>query len=69
MVKLSTDFVARVEAEPEVADVTTAALIPGDESPQRIEIDQHADASAGAQPVYFNRVSTDFFEAFDAPID
>ena len=65
--KLRTDFVARAEAEPEVSDVTMAAMIPGDESPQRIEIDQRELASA-APTVYVNRVAEDFFDAFDAPI-
>lgn len=65
--KLRTDFQALVEAEPEVSDVTTATLVPGNESLQRIEIDQHADASA-APTVYVNRVAEDFFEAFDAPL-
>ena len=35
-----------VEAEPEVSDVTTATMIPGDESLQRIDVDQPAGASA-----------------------
>ena len=65
--KLRSDFVALVEAEPEVSDVTTATMIPGDESPQRIEVDQGGDASA-APTVYVNRVAEDFFDVFDAPM-
>jgi putative ABC transport system permease protein len=65
--KLATDFVALVEAEPEVSDVTTATMIPGNEFPQRIEVDQSGDASA-APTVYVNRVAEDFFDAFDAPL-
>ncbi len=65
--KLRTDFQALVEAEPEVSDVTTATMVPGNESLQRIEIDQQADAAA-APTVYVNRVAEDFFDVFDAPI-
>jgi predicted permease len=61
--KLRTDLIARVEAEPEVSDVTTAMLMPGDESPQQIEIDQ--PSTAAAPTVFVNRVAEDFFEAFD----
>jgi predicted permease len=64
--KLRADLIARVEAEPEVSDVTTAMLMPGDESPQRIEIDQSAIATT--PPVFVNRVADDFFEAFDTPL-
>jgi putative ABC transport system permease protein len=63
---LGTDVIARVEAEPEVSDVTTAMLMPGDESPQHIEIDQAV--IAGAPIVFVNRIADDFFEAFDTPL-
>ena len=65
--RLRIDFLARLEAEPEVNDVTTAAMIPGDESSQRIELDGAAD-SAAAPTVAANRVAEDFFELFDARI-
>ncbi|HJU42340.1 MAG TPA: ABC transporter permease, partial [Vicinamibacterales bacterium] len=65
--KLHSDFAARVEAEPEVSDVTMAAMIPGDESRQRIEVDQQGLASDAAT-VYMNRIADDFFDAFDAPM-
>ena len=65
--KLRTDLLARVEAEPEVSDVTTAAMVPGDEASRQIDVDQVTDVST-APTVYVNRVAEDFFEAFDAPL-
>ena len=65
--KLRDDFVPLVEAEPEVSDVTTATMVPGDESTRQIEVDQAGD-TASAPRVYVNRVAEDFFAAFDAPI-
>ena len=65
--KLHTDFAARVEAEPEVSDVTIASIIPGNELQQRIEVD-HSDLASAAPTVYVNRIADDFFDAFDAPM-
>jgi hypothetical protein len=65
--KLHTDFAARVEAEPEVSDVTMAAMIPGDESTRQIEIDQR-ERAGDAPAVSVNRVAEDFFDTFDAPV-
>lgn len=65
--KLRTDLMARVEAEPDVSDVTTALMIPGSESPQRMEIDQMT-MNGGPSTVFVNRVAEDFFDTFDAPL-
>ena len=67
MAKLRADFQALVEAEPDVADVTTAASAPGNESQQRAEVEHAADTAAAAI-VYVNRIAEDFFDAFDAPM-
>ena len=64
--RLRTDLIAQIEAEPDVSDVTTAMMIPGDESPQQIEIEQAA--MANAPTVFVNRIADDFFEAFDTPL-
>ena len=50
-----------------MSDVTTATMVPGNESGQRIEIDGAVRRVGGAD-VYVNRVAEDFFDAFDAPI-
>jgi putative ABC transport system permease protein len=65
--KLHSDFAARVEAEPEVSDVTMSWAIPGNEPEQRIELEQGELASA-APTVSVNRIAGDFFDAFDAPM-
>ena len=64
--KLRTALIAQVEAEPDVTDVTTAMLMPGDESSQQIEIEQAT--MAAAPTVFVNRIADDFFEAFDTPL-
>jgi predicted permease len=66
--KSKTDLVASLEAEPAVDDVTVAANIPGAESRARIAIDRTGDAPAVAIDVAFNRVATDFFDAFGARV-
>jgi putative ABC transport system permease protein len=65
--QLHSDFAARVEAEPEVSDVTMAWAIPGNEPRRRIELERH-ERTSDAPIVYTNRVADDFFDAFDAPM-
>jgi putative ABC transport system permease protein len=66
--KTKTDLVARLEAEPAVDDVTVAAAVPGAESRARIAIDGAVNVQAGALDVRYNRVATDFFDAFGARV-
>jgi len=67
--KTKTDLVARLEAEPAVADVTVATTVPGAESRAHIGIDGPVKVPAGALEVRFNRgVAPDFFDAFGARI-
>jgi predicted permease len=66
--KLKTDLVTGLEVEPAVDDVTVAASIPGAESRARIAIDGAVDFQSGALDVAFNRVATDFFDAFGARV-
>jgi len=66
--KLKTDLVASLEAEPAVDDVTVASSIPGAEPRARIAIDGAVNFQAGALDVGFNRVATDFFDAFGARV-
>jgi predicted permease len=61
-------LVTRLEAEPAVDDVTVAAAIPGAESRARIAIDGAVNVQSGELDVRFNRVATDFFDAFGARI-
>jgi len=63
--KLRTDLVAKLEAEREVADVTTALAPPGDEPIARIAIE---GAASGTLPVQVGRVAIDYFDLFDAKI-
>jgi putative ABC transport system permease protein len=53
--KTKTDLVARLEAEPAVADVTVATTVPGAESRAHIGIDGPVKVPAGALEVRFNR--------------
>jgi putative ABC transport system permease protein len=62
--KLKTDLVTGLEAEPAVDDVTVAASIPGAESRARIAIDGTVNVQSGELDVCYNRVATDFFDAF-----
>ena len=66
--KLKTDLVASLEAEPAVDDVTVAATIPRAEPRARIAIDGAVDSHADVVEVRFNRVATDFFDAFGARV-
>jgi putative ABC transport system permease protein len=66
--KSKTDLVASLEAEPKVADVTVAATIPGAEPRRRIAIDGAINSPSVAIDVRFNRVATDFFDAFGARV-
>jgi predicted permease len=66
--KLKTDLVASLEAEPAVDDVTVASTIPGAEPRARIAIDGAVHFQSGALDVGFNRVATDFFDAFGARV-
>jgi len=65
--KLHSDFAARVEAEPDVSDVTLSWAVPGNEPAQRIEL-EHDQLASSAPAVSVNRIAGDFFDAFDAPI-
>ena len=66
--KLKTDLVTSLEAEPAVDDVTVASTIPGSEPRARVAIDGAVNVQSGALEVGFNRVATDFFDAFGARI-
>jgi putative ABC transport system permease protein len=66
--KLKTDLVTALEAEPAVEDVTVAATIPGAEPRARVAIDEAVNSPSGAIDVCFNRVATDFFDAFRARV-
>jgi hypothetical protein len=63
-----TDLVTSLEAEPAVDDVTVAATIPGSEPRARIAIDGAVSSRSDAIDVRFNRVATDFFDAFGARV-
>jgi predicted permease len=66
--KSTTDLVTGLEAEPAVADVTVAASIPGAEPRARVAIDEAVNSPSVAFDVCFNRVATDFFDAFGARV-
>jgi putative ABC transport system permease protein len=66
--KLKTDLVNRLEAEPAVDDVTVATTIPGAESRAPIAIDGAVNLRSSSIDVGFNRVATDFFEAFGSRV-
>ena len=66
--KSKTDLVTSLEAEPAVDDVTVAATIPGAEPWARIAIDGAVNSQSVAIGVRFNRVATDFFDAFGARV-
>jgi len=66
--KSKTDLVTSLEAEPAVDDVTVAAAIPGAEPRARIAIDAAVNSPAVTIDVRFNRVATDFFDAFGARV-
>jgi len=63
-----TGLVTDLEAEPGVADVTVASNVPGAEPRARIAIDGMDDSSTGIMEARFNRVATDFFDAFGARV-
>jgi predicted permease len=67
-VKLQTDLLARLEAEPAVDDVTIADAVPNHEPDAHIEIEGQPALIAGAPTVGVNRVGVDFFPMFDARI-
>jgi putative ABC transport system permease protein len=63
--KLRTDLIATLEAEREVADVSAAAVPPGDEPPARIAI----EGATGDTPlVKAGQVAIDYFDLFEAEI-
>ena len=66
-VKLQSDLIARLEAEPLVDDVALANGIPGDEDSARIEI-ENVSTNRATSTVRTSTVSSDFFAAFDAPL-
>jgi hypothetical protein len=66
--KSTTALVTGLEAEPAVDDVTIAATIPGAEPRARIAIDGTVSVQSGELDVSFNRVATDFFDAFGARV-
>jgi putative ABC transport system permease protein len=66
--RLKTDLVNSLEAEPAVDDVTVAANVPGAESRARVAIEGTVNSQSGAIDVRFNRVATDFFDAFGARV-
>ncbi len=66
--KSTTELVTGLEAEPAVDDVTVAATIPGAEPRARIAIDGTVNVQSGELDVRFNRVATDFFDAFGARV-
>jgi predicted permease len=66
--KLKTDLVTSLEAEPAVDDVTVASAVPGAEPRAHIAIDGAVNVQSGALEAGFNRVATDFFDAFGARV-
>jgi predicted permease len=66
--RLKTNLVTGLEAEPAVDDVTVAATIPGAEPRARIAIEGAVSSPSGTIDVCFNRVATDFFDAFGARV-
>jgi predicted permease len=66
--KLKTDLVTSLEAEPAVDDVTVASTVPGAEPRAHIAIDGAVNVQSGALEAGFNRVATDFFDAFGARV-
>jgi len=66
--KLRSDLVARIEAEPQVEDVTLARRIPGTEQTAQIEIEGVAQPATGPPRIEFNDVDSDFFPAFGVPL-
>jgi predicted permease len=66
--KTKTDLVSSLEAEAAVADVTVAYFSPGAESRARIAIDGSVSVQPGALEVRYNRVASDFFDAFGARV-
>ena len=61
------ELVRRLDAEPQVADLTLAARPPGQESPLRIEIEGES-ATLFERDVRVNDVDVDFFDAFDTRV-
>lgn len=66
--KLKVDLLARLEAEPPVADVTSAQSRPGDEPRARFEIDGETPPPSGAPIARYNHVAVDYFDAFGARV-
>jgi ABC-type lipoprotein release transport system permease subunit len=66
--KSITDLVTALESEPAVDDVTVAASTPGAEPRARIAIDGAVNTPSGTIDVCFNRITTDFFDAFGARV-
>ena len=59
------ELLRRLEAEPQVTDVTSATRPPSQESTSRIEL-EHPPAGTTERDVLTNRVDVDFFDAFEA---
>ena len=66
--RLEAELVARIEAEPEVEDVSLARGMPGDEPAAQIEVEGTVTPASGALRVRLNEVSSDFFTGFGIPL-
>jgi ABC-type lipoprotein release transport system permease subunit len=66
--RLQLEIAARIEADPAVVDVTHAMVAPGTEPSIRIATDEGPSAAGTEHGVKTNRVTPDFFDAFDARV-
>jgi putative ABC transport system permease protein len=66
--KLQADLLAKVKAEPLVAEVTMADETPGHEPGARIDIEDWAVPAVNVPAVRVNRVAIDFFDVLGAQI-
>ena len=64
---LQREWAGRIEAEPNVMDVTLTTAAPGMEPTTRIEVDGRA-AMAPPPIAQFAHVAADYFDAFDVPL-
>ena len=68
LTRLQTEIASLAEREPLVDDVTHAMALPGAEAEIRIVTDPGAPAGGAEHDVKTNRVTNDFFDAFDARV-
>lgn len=68
LTRLQTEVAARTETDSEVVDVTNALVMPGSEPDIRILTESAGPIAGTRHAVKTNRVSLDFFDAFDARV-